>query len=133
MRRYYKDADESHINNAITQFHCVLDHCPINHPARSAALTNLALSKFISSQVRGAHRDLDVPIFLFKDALDLCPRDHPDHPPTMLKLAITLLSRFNKRGDATDADEANQLLANVLDICLPDSREYTLAELVTPM
>ncbi|KIJ05441.1 hypothetical protein PAXINDRAFT_21303 [Paxillus involutus ATCC 200175] len=51
----------------------------------------------------------------------------------MLKLAITLLSRFNKRGDATDADEANQLLANVLDICLPDSREYTLAELVTPM
>ncbi|KAF8840304.1 hypothetical protein BDN67DRAFT_1003061 [Paxillus ammoniavirescens] len=133
MRRYYKDADELHINNAITQFHRALDRCPINHPTRSAALSNLALAKFISSQARGTHRDLDVPIFLFKDALDLRPHDHPDHPSTMLKLAIALSSRFNKRGDATDADEANQLLANVLDICLPDSHEYTLAELVTPM
>ncbi|KIJ07856.1 hypothetical protein PAXINDRAFT_173232 [Paxillus involutus ATCC 200175] len=67
-----------------------------NHPARSVALSNLAMSKFISSRARGTHQDLDVSIFLFKDALDLRPRDHPDHPLTMLKLAVALLSRFNK-------------------------------------
>ncbi|KIJ08545.1 hypothetical protein PAXINDRAFT_88722, partial [Paxillus involutus ATCC 200175] len=96
MLRYYKDADESHINKAAMQFYRVLDHCPIDHPARSAALSNLAMAKFISSQATGAHLDLDMAIFLFQDACDLRPRDHPDHPSTLLKLAITLLRRFKQ-------------------------------------
>ncbi|KAF8842592.1 hypothetical protein BDN67DRAFT_1001504 [Paxillus ammoniavirescens] len=130
MVRYCNDVDESHINDAITQFYHVLDRCPLNHLARSAALSNLAMAKFISSQATGVHLDLDVAIFLFQDARDLRPRDHPDHPSTLLKLAVALLSRFNKRGDATDADEAQKLLDSVLDICSPASLEYRSAVLI---
>jgi hypothetical protein len=104
---------------------------PPDHPARGAALSNLAMAKFISSQATGAHLDLDMAIFLFQDARDLRPRDHRDHASTLLKLAIALLSRFNKRGDAADADEAQELLDSVLDICSPASLEYRSAVLVT--
>jgi tetratricopeptide (TPR) repeat protein len=131
MLRYYKDADESHINKAATQFYRVLDHCPIDHPARSAALSNLAMAKFISSQATGVHLDLDMAIFLFQDACDLRPRDHPDHPSTLLKLAITLLCRFSRRCDAVDADKAKELLDRILVSCSPISLEYRSAVLVT--
>ncbi|KIJ17281.1 hypothetical protein PAXINDRAFT_10125 [Paxillus involutus ATCC 200175] len=130
MLRYYKGAEESNINQAITQFYHVVDRCPPNHPTRSAALSNLAMAKFISSQATGAHLDLYMAIFLFQDALDVRPRDHPDHPSTLLKLAIALLSRVSKQGDAAGADEAKKLLDGVLHICSPVSLEYRSAVLV---
>ncbi|KAF8835268.1 hypothetical protein BDN67DRAFT_856965, partial [Paxillus ammoniavirescens] len=106
-------------DEAVTQFHHVVHCCPPDHPARGAALSNLATAKFISGQATGAHLDVDMAIFLFQDARDLRPRDHRYHASTLLKLAIALLSRFNKRGDAADADEAQELLDSVLDICSP--------------
>ncbi|KAF8840594.1 TPR-like protein [Paxillus ammoniavirescens] len=131
MLRYYKDADESHLNRAITQFRRVLDRCPFDHPARSAALSILATAKFISSQARDAHLDLDVPIFLFKDALDLRSLDHPDHASSLLKLALALSSRFHKRDHAADADEAKELLDSVLGTCSPGGFEYQAAVFVS--
>ncbi|KAF8842126.1 hypothetical protein BDN67DRAFT_1039577, partial [Paxillus ammoniavirescens] len=138
MLRYYEDADESHISEAVTHFRRVVDRCPPNNPARGAALSNLATAKFISGEATGAHLDLDMAIFLFQDTRDLRPRDHRDlrprdhrdHASTLLKLAIALLSRFNKRGDAADANEAEELLDNVLDICSPASLECRSAVLI---
>ncbi|KAF8835911.1 hypothetical protein BDN67DRAFT_1015133, partial [Paxillus ammoniavirescens] len=130
MLRYYKDANESHIREAVMHFRRVVDRCPPNHSARGAALSNLAAAKFISSQATDAHLDLDMAIFLFQDARDLRPRDHRDHASTLLKLAIALLSRFNKQGDAADADEAQELLDSVLATCSAVSLEYRSAVLV---
>ncbi|KAF8833379.1 hypothetical protein BDN67DRAFT_976637 [Paxillus ammoniavirescens] len=90
MVRYYKDANETHIREAVMHFLRVVDRCPLNHSARGAALSNLAAAKSISSQATGAHLDLDMAIFLFQDARDLRPHDHRDHASTLLKLAIAL-------------------------------------------
>ncbi|KAF8836483.1 hypothetical protein BDN67DRAFT_1005403, partial [Paxillus ammoniavirescens] len=130
MLRYYKDANESHIREAVMHFRRVVDRCPPNHSARGAALSNLAAAKFISSQATDAHLDLDMAIFLFQDTRDLRPRDHRDHASTLLKLAIALLSRFNKRRDAADSDEAQELLDSVLATCSAVSLEYRSAVLV---
>ncbi|KAF9234805.1 CHAT domain-containing protein [Melanogaster broomeanus] len=132
MHHYYKDHQESRLDNAITAFKHVVDRCPSHHPGRSAALSNLAMAKFTSCQARGAHLDLDEPIRLYQEVLDLRPPGHPDHTSTLINLAMALLSRFRGRGCITvaDADEAEELLRRSLDICPPHTHKYRAAFLV---
>ncbi|KIJ59201.1 hypothetical protein HYDPIDRAFT_101115, partial [Hydnomerulius pinastri MD-312] len=131
MHHYYKNWQESRLDQAISEFKRVVDHCPSGHPGRSAALSNLAMAKFISCQVREAYLDLDEPISLFREALDLRPHDHPDRPCTLINLSIALLARFRGRGHITlaDADDAEELLRGVLAICPADSHAYKAAVL----
>ncbi|KIJ60800.1 hypothetical protein HYDPIDRAFT_116883 [Hydnomerulius pinastri MD-312] len=71
---------------------------PLWLPARrGAALSNLAMAKFISCQAREAHLDLDEPISLFREALDLRPPHNTDHPCTLINLSIALLAREPRR------------------------------------
>ncbi|KIJ59205.1 hypothetical protein HYDPIDRAFT_33436, partial [Hydnomerulius pinastri MD-312] len=132
MHHYYKNWQESRLDQAIREFRRVVDRCQSDHPGRSAALSNLAMAKFISCQVREAYLDLDEPISLFREALDLRPHDHPDRPCTLINLSIALLARFRGRGHITlaDADDAEELLQRVLDICPAESYAYKAAFLV---
>ncbi|KAF9238788.1 TPR-like protein [Melanogaster broomeanus] len=126
MHDYYKDHQESHVDDAIRAFKSVVDRCPSHHPSRSAALSNLAVAMFTSCQAREAHLDMDEPIRLYREVLDLRPAGHPDHLFTLINFSIALLSRFRGRGCITvaDADEAEELLGRSLDICPPESHEY---------
>ncbi|KIJ60799.1 hypothetical protein HYDPIDRAFT_114667 [Hydnomerulius pinastri MD-312] len=93
MHHYYKNGQESRLDQAIREFKHAVDRCP----GRSAALSNLATAKFISCQAREAHLDLDEPISLFREALDLRPPHDPDHPCTLINLSIALLAREPRR------------------------------------
>ncbi|KIJ57596.1 hypothetical protein HYDPIDRAFT_34956 [Hydnomerulius pinastri MD-312] len=110
MHYYYKDRQESRLDQAIREFKRAVDLCPSSHRGRSAALSNLAMAKFISCQARETHLDLDEPISLFKEALDLRPPHDPDHACTLINLSIALLARFRGRGRVAlaDADEAEE-------------------------
>ncbi|KAF9236251.1 hypothetical protein BU15DRAFT_77223 [Melanogaster broomeanus] len=107
MHHYYKDHQKSHLDSAIQEFKRVVDGCPSHHPARGAALSNLAMAKFTSCQAREAHIDLDEPIHLYQKVLDCRPPGHPDRPSTLFNLSIALLSHFRGQGYITvaDADE----------------------------
>ncbi|KIJ62206.1 hypothetical protein HYDPIDRAFT_136260 [Hydnomerulius pinastri MD-312] len=112
MHHYYKNGQESRLDQAIREFERVVDRCPTHHPGRSAALSNLAMAKFISCQAREAHLDLDEPISLFQEALDLRPPHDPDHPCTLINLGIAHLAplqmRFERQGRVQDLDESIQ-------------------------
>ncbi|KIK31425.1 hypothetical protein CY34DRAFT_59162, partial [Suillus luteus UH-Slu-Lm8-n1] len=97
LARYRRMQNSTDLDRSINHFEHALDICPMDHPCRSAALSNLANVKFVSCQAEGRHFDLDIPISLFYDALDLRPIGHPDRPVTLFHLAIALLSHFAKR------------------------------------
>ncbi|KAG1840297.1 CHAT domain-containing protein [Suillus subalutaceus] len=127
LARYRRTQNSRDLYQSIKHFERASDLCPMDHPYRSAALFNLATTKFVSCQADGRYLDLDIPINLFQDALNLCPTDHPDRTVTQLHLAIALLSRFVKRGCQTDADAAEELLSEVVDVCHADSHIYRAA------
>ncbi|KIJ12878.1 hypothetical protein PAXINDRAFT_82068 [Paxillus involutus ATCC 200175] len=99
MLRYHSNSNMGHLDRAIVQFQSVLDRCPSRHPGRSAALSNLAMARFISCQTRKAYLDLGVPIALYEEALDLRPANHPDRLSTLINFSIALLTRFRRMGD----------------------------------
>ncbi|KAG1805615.1 CHAT domain-containing protein [Suillus variegatus] len=121
LARYRRTQNSTDLDQSINHFEHALDLCPVDHPYRPAAFSNLATAKFINCQVEGRYLDLDIPISLFQDALDLRPTGHPDRPTTQVHLAICLLSRFVKRGFQTDADTAKELLSEALDVCHANS------------
>ncbi|KAG1796601.1 CHAT domain-containing protein [Suillus variegatus] len=127
LARYRRTQNSTDLDQSINHFEHALDLCPVDHPYRPAAFSNLATAKFISCQANGRYLDLDIPISLFQDALDLRPIGHPDRPTTQLHLAISLLSCFARRGFETDADTAEELLSDVLDVCHADSHIYRAA------
>ncbi|KIJ60775.1 hypothetical protein HYDPIDRAFT_116834 [Hydnomerulius pinastri MD-312] len=132
MHHYYKDCQESRLDQAIGEFKRVVGHCHSQHPGRGAALVNLAMAKFIKCQTREAYLDLDEPISLYQEALDLRPPGHPDRSCTLINLSVALLTRFRGRGYITlaDADEAEELLWEALDVCPPESHEHREALVV---
>ncbi|KAG0704125.1 hypothetical protein DFH29DRAFT_912914 [Suillus ampliporus] len=69
----------SHLNDVVENFQSVLERCPVGHPDRGAALTNLAWSR-LEGYVREDHQDIDSTTCLFRDALASRPHGHPDHP-----------------------------------------------------
>ncbi|KAG1731804.1 CHAT domain-containing protein [Suillus paluster] len=121
LARYKRTQDHGDLDHAIKDFERASDLCPVDHPYRPAALSNLATAKFVSCQVNGTYLDLDIPISLFQDALDMRPTGHPDRPLTQLHLALALLSRCAKRGFQADADVAKELLNEVRNVSLADS------------
>ncbi|KIK32330.1 hypothetical protein CY34DRAFT_101755, partial [Suillus luteus UH-Slu-Lm8-n1] len=127
LARYRRMQNSRDLDQSIEHFKHASDHCPMDHPCRSAALFNLANVEFLSCQAEGRHLDLDIPISLFQDALDLRPSDHPDRAITQLHLGIAMLSRFAKRGFQTDAGAAEELLNEVLDVCHANSHIHRAA------
>ncbi|KAG1775459.1 CHAT domain-containing protein [Suillus placidus] len=64
--KYVTSKNVSHLNAAVEHFQLVLDQCPVSHPDRAAALTNLR--RRTAADIREAAQ-------LYHELLPLCPED----------------------------------------------------------
>ncbi|KAG1809155.1 CHAT domain-containing protein [Suillus subaureus] len=114
--KYMTSKSVSHLNDAVEHFQSVLDQCPVSHPDRAAALTNLAWAH-LQGYTEGHLQDIDTTTSLFRDALALRPRHHPDHPLSLYNLTEALNWRHNNKRTAADICEAAQLYHELLPLC----------------
>ncbi|KAG1774540.1 CHAT domain-containing protein [Suillus placidus] len=113
---YTTSKNVSHLNAAVERFQLVLDQCPVSHPDRAAALTNLAWARLIG-YARDDLQDIDPTPSLFRKALELRPQPHLDHPLSLYNLAEALNWRHNKKSTAADIRESAQLYHELLPLC----------------
>ncbi|KAG1873966.1 CHAT domain-containing protein [Suillus subluteus] len=114
--KYVTSEKVSHLNHAVEHFQLVLDQCPVSHPDRATALTNLAWVR-LSGYIRNRLQDIDTTISLFRDALALRPQRHPDHPLSLYNLTEALNWRHRKKRAAADIREAAQICHELLPLC----------------
>ncbi|KAG2110029.1 CHAT domain-containing protein [Suillus cothurnatus] len=117
LAKYVTRTRVSHLNRAIQHFQSVLDQCPVSHPDRATALTNLAWAH-LKGCSRNDLQDIDATTSLFRDALALRPQRHPDHLLSLYKLIQALTWRYGEQGTAADIREAAQLYHELLPLCL---------------
>ncbi|KAG1730546.1 CHAT domain-containing protein [Suillus paluster] len=89
FQKYMKSEHTPHLNGSVNHFRWVLDQCPVGHPDRAAALTNLAwvcLQGYIQEDLL----DIDSTTALLREALALRPHGHPDHPLSLYHLTEAL-------------------------------------------
>jgi CHAT domain-containing protein/tetratricopeptide (TPR) repeat protein len=108
----------SHLNAAVEHFQLALDQCPVSHPDRATALTNLAWAR-LQGFIRNDLEDIDATVSLFRDALALRPQHHLDYPLSLYNLTEALTWRHNKKSTDDDIREAAHLYRELLPLC-PD-------------
>ncbi|KAG0699092.1 CHAT domain-containing protein [Suillus ampliporus] len=106
----------SHLKGAVNYFQWVVAQCPVDHPDRAAALTNLAWAR-LRGYIRKDLQDIDSTTSLFHDALALRPQSHPDHPLALYYLTEALNWRYNDRGTTADIRKCAQLYHELLPLC----------------
>ncbi|KAG1895796.1 CHAT domain-containing protein [Suillus fuscotomentosus] len=116
VARYVRRERVSYLNDAIEHFQLVLNQCPVGHPDRATALTNLAWAR-LKGYIREDVQDIDTTTSLFRDALALRPQHHPDHPLSLYNLTQALAWRHIGKGTAADICEAAQLYHELLPLC----------------
>ncbi|KIK39069.1 hypothetical protein CY34DRAFT_14634 [Suillus luteus UH-Slu-Lm8-n1] len=116
LAKYVTSETVSHLNAAVEHFQLVLDQCPVSHPDRAAALTNLAWAR-LKGYIRNDLQDIDTTISLFRNALALRPQRHSDHSLSLYNLTEALTWRHNKKSTAADIREAAQLYHELLPLC----------------
>ncbi|KAG2753046.1 hypothetical protein P692DRAFT_20723509, partial [Suillus brevipes Sb2] len=111
----------SHLYDAVKHFLLVLDQCPVGHPDRAAALTNLACAR-LEGYIQKDFQEVDTTTSLFRKALALPiltmqqfsptsrglalrPQCHPDHPYSLYNLSRALIWRHSKKSTAVDIRE----------------------------
>ncbi|KAG2110045.1 CHAT domain-containing protein [Suillus cothurnatus] len=105
-----------HLNDAVQHFQSVLDQCPVGHPDRATALTNLAWAR-LEGHSRNHLENIDATTSLFRDALALRPRRHPDRPSSLYNLTKALTWRYGKKGTVADICEVAQMYHELLHLC----------------
>ncbi|KIK33017.1 hypothetical protein CY34DRAFT_813906, partial [Suillus luteus UH-Slu-Lm8-n1] len=123
---YVTSETVSHLNAALQHFQLVVDQCPLSHPDRAAALTNLAWTR-LKGYIRNDLQDIDTTTALFRDALALRPQRHPDRPLSLYNLTKALTWRHNKKNTAADIREAVQLYHELLPFCLEGTYLHSIA------
>ncbi|KAG1897262.1 CHAT domain-containing protein [Suillus fuscotomentosus] len=113
---YVKSENVSHLNDAMEHFQLVLNHCPVGHPDRATALTNLAWVR-LKGYIQNDVEDIDTTTSLFRDALALCPQHHPDYPLSLYNLTEALTWRHSRKSTDVDICEAAQLYRELLPLC----------------
>ncbi|KAG2109192.1 CHAT domain-containing protein [Suillus cothurnatus] len=114
---YVTSKTVSHLNDAIQHFQLVLDQCPVGHPDRAGALTNLAWAR-LEGYTQNDLQDIDSVTSLFREALALCPQGHPDHPLYLYHLTSALNWRYAKENFiAAYIHESAQLYCKLLPLC----------------
>ncbi|KIK37191.1 hypothetical protein CY34DRAFT_810585 [Suillus luteus UH-Slu-Lm8-n1] len=114
--RYVLSMTVSHLHEAVQHFRLVLEQCPVGHPDRAAALTNLAWAR-LKGYIQYNRHDIDSITSLFRDALALRPQGHPDHPLSLYHLTEALNWRYRKERTAFSIDESAQLYRELLHLC----------------
>ncbi|KAG1853201.1 CHAT domain-containing protein [Suillus subalutaceus] len=114
---YVTSETVSHLNDAAKHFQLVLDQCPVGHPHRAAALTNLAWAR-LEGYIQNDFQDIDSITSLFREALALRPQGHPDHPLSIYNLLKALIWRYSKENFAVVyIQECAQLSCKLLPLC----------------
>ncbi|KAG1795598.1 CHAT domain-containing protein [Suillus variegatus] len=116
LARYVRRERVSYLNDVIEHFQLVLNQCPVGHPDRATALTNLAWVRLVG-YIQNDVEDIDTTTSLFRDALALRPQHHPDHPLSLYNLTEALNWRHDKKGTVADICEAAQLYHELLPLC----------------
>ncbi|KAG2094853.1 CHAT domain-containing protein [Suillus discolor] len=111
---YMKSENVPDLNDAMEHFQLVLNQCPVSHPDRATALTNLAWAR-LKGYIRNG--DIDTTTSLFRDALALRPQHHPDHPLSLYNLTEVLTWRHSRKSTAADICEAAKLYHELLPLC----------------
>ncbi|KAG1861244.1 CHAT domain-containing protein [Suillus subluteus] len=114
--QYVTSKTVSHLNDAVEHFQSVLDQCPVDHPDRAAALTNLAWAR-LEGYIRKDFQDIDSVTSLFREALALRPQGHPDHPLSLYYLTEALTWRYIRERTAVHIHESAQLYCKLLPLC----------------
>ncbi|KIK36499.1 hypothetical protein CY34DRAFT_510615 [Suillus luteus UH-Slu-Lm8-n1] len=104
------------LNDAVKYFQLVLNQCPVGHPNRAAALTNLAWAR-LKGYTRKNYQDVDSVTSLFREALALRPQGHSDHPLSIYHLTSALTCRYRKERTAVHIYESAQLSCKLLPLC----------------
>ncbi|KAG6371216.1 hypothetical protein JVT61DRAFT_9840 [Boletus reticuloceps] len=121
LSRYGKHGGKQELEHSIAEFERALSICPLNHPCRAGAQSNLAMAKFILCQVEDVDASLEVPLSLYHDALATRPLGHIDRPSTLIQLAAVHFARFEKRRNNTEGAQAEALLHEVMRLNCTDS------------
>ncbi|KAG0704971.1 CHAT domain-containing protein [Suillus ampliporus] len=116
LAEYVTSEEVSDLNDAVEPFQLVVERCPVGHPDRAAALTNLAWARLIG-YIRNDVQDIDFITSLFREALSLRPQGHPDRPPSLYNLTEALTWRHNKTDTAADIRESAQIYHELLPLC----------------
>jgi tetratricopeptide (TPR) repeat protein len=117
---YRRSNNRNNLDSAIQGFQAVIDRCPVGHPSRAAALSNLAYV-ILHTFTKDIPVDIERAISLFRSALALRPLGHPDHPISILNLCKALHQRHLHRRDRADLREAAKLYHSLLPLCMEGS------------
>ncbi|KAG0704892.1 CHAT domain-containing protein [Suillus ampliporus] len=127
VAEYVTSEEVSDLNDAVESFQLVVERCPVGHPDRAAALTNLAWAR-LQGYIRDDVQDIDFITSLFRDALSLRPRGHPDRPSSLYNLTEALTWRYGKTDTAADIRESVQIYHELLPLCPEGTYLRSIAE-----
>ncbi|KAF8119287.1 CHAT domain-containing protein [Boletus edulis] len=130
LSRYQKHGEKRDLEHSVAEFERALNHCPVDHPCRAAAQSNLAMAKLILCQVKDTIGSLEIPIRLCRDALAARPVGHTDRPSTLVQLAAVHLARFEKQRDDVDGAQVETLLHEAMELSATDSDENRAVSLM---
>ncbi|KAF8132500.1 hypothetical protein EV363DRAFT_1328599 [Boletus edulis] len=130
LSRYRKHGGSRDLERSVAEFEQALNNCPLDHPCRAAAESNLAMAKLILCQVEDRIGSIEIPIRLYRDALAARPVGHIDRPSTLVQLAAVHLARFEKQRDDVDGARVEALLYEAMELSSTDSDENRAASLM---
>ncbi|KAF8433240.1 CHAT domain-containing protein [Boletus edulis BED1] len=123
LSRYRKHGGKRDLEHSVAEFERALNNCPVDHPCRAAAQSNLAMAKLMLCRVKDTIASLEIPIRLCRDALAARPVGHTDRPSTLVQLAAVHLARFEKQRDNVDGAQVETLLHEAMELSAADSDE----------
>ncbi|KAF8433237.1 CHAT domain-containing protein [Boletus edulis BED1] len=123
LSRYRKHGGKRDLEHSVAEFERALNNCPVDHPCRAAAQSNLAMAKLMLCRVKDTIASLEIPIRLCRDALAAHPVGHTDRPSTLVQLAAVHLARFEKQRDNVDGAQVETLLHEAMELSAADSDE----------
>ncbi|KAF8119907.1 CHAT domain-containing protein [Boletus edulis] len=127
LSRYRKHGGKPNLEHSINQFDRALSICPPDHACLAAAQANLAMAKFILSQVEDTYVSLEVVLNLYRNALVARPVGHLDRPSNLIQLAAVHLARFGQQRDEIEGTPAEQLLREAMELSSTESHQHRSA------
>ena len=127
LSRYRRYGGKQDLEHAIARFERALNICPLDHPCRAVAQSNLGMVKLILCQVEDKDASLDIPLCLYCCALAARPVGHIDRPSTLIQLAAVLLAQFVKSRDVYEEAQAVELLSEARNSSSAESHENRAA------
>ena len=125
LSHYRKYGGKWNLERSVEHFKRALGVCPLNHPCRAAAQSNLANVTFILCQIENV--DALVPLGLYRNALAARPVGHIDRPSTLIQLAAVHLERSKKSRGRVERTRAERLLHEAMKLSPVASHEKQAA------